>query len=117
MSGIVKHPAGELIVPDEVPEDWSYLATYGDQSMNDDGLGMAVFYRTADLIELTEDKYSHIVVLKPSADNTLTYCFAAAWELEEGGIKTKEAFVEYLKHTAGLLSHPPEVSVEPAGGM
>lgn len=111
-TGIVKHPAGELIVPDDVPEEWSYLATWGDQSMNNDGLGMAVFYRTADLIELTGDPLNHVVVLKPTADNALTYCFGAVWELDEGGITTKEAFIDYLDRTAALLSHSPEVSVE-----
>jgi len=102
-TGIVKLDSSEVIVPATDPEGWTYFATFGKQSLAGDCLGMVVFYRNADLIEKTEDAYSHVVVLKPTA-NKLTYYFAATWEQDKDGIKTKEDFIKYLETTALLLN-------------
>ncbi len=94
----------------ENAEGWSYMASYGPQSLAGDNLGMAVLYRSEDLIELTEDAYSKVVVLKPSG-NVLTYYFLAAWEKEPDGIRTQEEFLRYLNETISRLNNPPEVKL------
>ncbi|MCI0512807.1 DUF4861 family protein, partial [candidate division KSB1 bacterium] len=86
-------------------DGWMYLATYGKQSLANDLLGMAVLYQQKDLIELTEDKLSHVVVLKPENGN-LTYHFLAAWEQEPNGIRTKDEFVRYLNEVVKKLNQP-----------
>jgi hypothetical protein len=104
-TGIVKHPEGKLIADPETRSEWTYLATYGRQSLADDNLGMAVFYRREDLIELTEDQHSLVTILQPRAGK-LTYYFLAAWEMERDGIQTEDEFIEYLGMLERELSEP-----------
>lgn len=98
-TGIVKHDNGELIkkVPTDKGGQWGYIATYGNQSLADDNLGMVIFFKVEDLVEIQQDENSHVVVLKPN-QNQLTYYFAAAWEQEPQGIKTMNEFKEYLEY-------------------
>lgn len=104
-TGIVKLGNTELLVSPESNEGWSYLATYGKQSLANDMLGMAVLYRKSDLIEVTADQLNHVLVLKPE-NGWLTYYFLAAWEQEPDGIKNKEEFKAYLTKTIGELNTP-----------
>ena len=90
---------------------WGYLATYGDQSLNNDKLGIAVLFSPQDFIEFTEDEHSHIVKLQPSPEGKLDYYFLAAWELEKEGIKTEQEFLQYLEKTARELAMPVKVRV------
>jgi hypothetical protein len=103
-TGIVKHPEAVLLAPEKNDGQWNYLATFGLQTLQEDYLGMAVFYKKADLIETTEDELSHVVVLKP-ADNKLTYYFGAAWEHDRSQVKTEEEFRNFLDRQVELLNH------------
>jgi hypothetical protein len=104
-TGIVKLDSTVLLAAPEASAGWTYLATYGKQSLANDNLGMAVLYRKNDLIEVAEDQFSHVVVLKPENDR-LTYYFLGAWEQEPNGIKTAEEFEAYLNQTIAELSAP-----------
>lgn len=104
-TGIVKLDSTVLLVSPESNKGWSYLATYGKQSLANDKLGMAVLYRKNDLIETNEDKHSHVVILKPE-NGRLTYYFLGAWEQEPDGIKTQEEFEAYLNQTMAELNAP-----------
>lgn len=108
-TGIVKLDSTEVIQSPTSNSDWLYLATYGKQSLANDSLGMAVIFKKADLIEVTADELSHVVVLKP-AHNFLEYYFLSAWEKEPGGIVNKEAFVNYLNETVQRLANPVSVA-------
>ncbi|WP_157976002.1 DUF4861 domain-containing protein [Lewinella sp. IMCC34191] len=108
-TGIVKMETGERMRGQA--GDYAYLATYGDQSLADDGLGLAIIYRIEDLIELTEDEHSHVVVLQPDGDNRLTYYFLAAWQQEENGITSPSDFKTYLDEQLQRLTHPLKVKV------
>jgi len=103
-TGLVKLSDTELIPP---PADGKYtwLATWGLQSLNNDHLGMAVLYPRQDFILQTQDSHSHVVVLKPEG-NRLVYYFLAAWELEPGGVTSKEAFTASLNEAVAKLNHP-----------
>lgn len=104
-TGIVKLDSTVLLASPEANTGWAYLATYGKQSLANDKLGMAVLYRKNDLIEVTEDQLSHVVVLKPE-NGQLTYYFLGAWEQEPNGIKTAEEFEAYLDQTIAALNAP-----------
>lgn len=104
-TGIVKLDSTKMLMSPEANEGWGYLATYGKQSLAQDRLGMAVLYRKNDLIKITADQHSHVVVLKP-ANGELTYYFLGAWEQEPNGIKTAEAFEAYLNQTIAELNAP-----------
>lgn len=104
-TGIVKLENSTLLTTPETNSGWTYLATYGKQSLAEDHLGMAVLYRKNDLIEVAEDQHSHVVVLKP-ANGQLTYYFLGAWEQELNGIKTAEEFEACLKQAMAELNSP-----------
>jgi hypothetical protein len=103
-TGIVKLPEAEYIFPESSYGEWTWIATYGKQTLEGDLLGMAILYKTKDLIRLAEDEDDYVVVLKP-LENKLTYYFLAAWEQEPGGIKSKEEFIGYLIKQARILDN------------
>ena len=111
-TGIVKLETGQVFSATDGA--WSYLATWGPQSLAEDDLGMAVLFRTADLIQLTEDAHSHVAVLRPS-DRQLTYYFLAAWSQEPNGIRTESAFRAYLDRTLAELATPAVVVLPQPG--
>lgn len=106
-TGLVKMPDTEVI-PGTMEGEWTWLATWGLQSLNNDSLGIAVLYRRADEMQLTEDANSHVVVLRPE-NRGLHYYFLAAWEKEPGGIANKQGFVAYLLETVQRLNNPIKV--------
>jgi hypothetical protein len=107
-TGIVKLPDAEYMIPESAHGEWTWLATYGKQTLQEDMLGMAVLYKTKDLIRLAEDDDDWVIVLKPEK-NKLTYYFLAAWEQEPGGIKTRQQFIDYLNDQIELLNNRPVV--------
>ncbi|MFD3000681.1 DUF4861 domain-containing protein [Pontibacter toksunensis] len=109
-TGIIKDKRTNLHTSPGSDNAWGYVASYGKQSLNGEGdnLGIAVLFSPKDLMEITEDKHSHVVKLKPS-DNKVEYYFLAAWELEPEGIKTEEQFKQYLQKTAQELANPVQV--------
>ncbi len=109
-TGLVKHADAEIIHPGSPTGEWTWLATYGKQTLQEDLLGMAIIYRQNDLIQLAEDELNHVVILNPS-NHKLTYYFLAAWEQEPGGIKNKEEFIDYLNLQVEILNHKPLVKL------
>jgi hypothetical protein len=95
-TGIIKLPATETAVYTDLKPGWSCFVTFGKQSLENDRLGMCIFFKTNQLVQLTEDKNSHVIVLKPD-NNKLTYYFGAAWEQDASGVKLMEDFKELLK--------------------
>ena len=103
-TGLAKHDSTETLFSKD-NNGWSYIAIWGKQTICNDHLGIALFFNSKDVIKLTEDNISQIVVLKP-VDNTTEYYFAAAWEKEKNGIKTKKDFLQFLNQTIEILNNP-----------
>ncbi len=103
-TGFAKH-SGSTFLKDEINADWGFIASYGKQSLAGDNLGIAVIYKKSNLIKITEDSLSNIVLLKPSKGN-VTYYFCAASEMELNGIKSQEEFINYLNNVLLELSNP-----------
>ena len=80
-TGIIKNNDTELFKSDYNNGDWAYIATFGKQSLNNDNMGLAVFYKKKQLKMLTEDDLNHLVVLTPE-NGYVEYYFMATWELE-----------------------------------
>ncbi len=99
-TGIVKLHDLELMKKEG--EEWGYISTYGAQTLvNDtDKLGMAVFYKKAELAKQVDGENDHLLVFKPTT-NTITYYFLGAWEQEKGGVTTQEDFIASID---GLLN-------------
>lgn len=104
VTGIVKHGVNKLTKVDD-ESTWNYIATWGKQSLNNDDLGMAIFFKSANFIDLAEDEYNHLVRLKPSS-NGINYAFASQWAASSHGINSQASFVEYLEKTVKKLNHP-----------
>lgn len=108
-TGIVKAGLSPITSNNE-NSAWGYMATYGKQSVEKDGLGMAIFFRTGQLLQLTDDDHSHLVVLKPNK-KSVTYYFGAAWVQELNGVKDEAAFRTYLEETRKMLNHPIDITI------
>ena len=87
---------------------WNYLATWGEQSLAGDSLGMAVIFQQKKLQKITEDEYSYVIVLTPE-NKIVDYYFLAAWEQEPEGIKNYKDFKKYLDDYTTSLSYPVEI--------
>lgn len=109
-TGLVKDEKGKLFTKASTANDYGYIATYGQQSLNTDNLGIAVLFSANNFIDFTEDEFSHIVKLKSSA-GLLDYYFLAAWEGETDGIKTEVDFLAYLDRVVKELSNPVSVTI------
>ncbi|WP_209402781.1 DUF4861 family protein [Pseudozobellia sp. WGM2] len=106
-TGIVKFDEIELIEKQSENGDWGYLATYGEQTLVPDNLGMVIFYKTDRVDKVAESEHDHLLVFKPSED-PVTYYFAAAWEKEKDGLKSKEEFINYIDDRLNELARTPE---------
>ncbi|QOW10426.1 DUF4861 domain-containing protein [Kaistella flava (ex Peng et al. 2021)] len=94
-TGIVKVKKEELLQKKSANGKWGYIATFGNQSMFDDGLGMALFYETSTIAEVKDGPFDYLVVFKPTTKE-VTYYFLASWEKEQDALKTKEEFQNYI---------------------
>lgn len=104
VTGLAKYD-GTNFFKSESTGKWQYIALYGKQSLANDDAGIAVFFNNENLIRLTEDKLSYVLVLNP-IDNQLTYYFAAAWVQEPYGIKTENEFIKYLDNLLIRFNNP-----------
>jgi hypothetical protein len=102
-TGIIKLDSTVVLKPENPKGEWSYLATFGVQSLEKDHLGVAIFYRKSDLLEITSDPLNHVIILKPEGKK-LTWYFGAVWEQDQSGIKTVEAFKKFLEEQVELLN-------------
>ncbi len=101
-TGIVKFPGTTVVTFDDLKPGWGCLATFGVQTLQNDNLGMCIFYKTDEVLKMTDDKYSHVVVLKPK-NKKLTYYFGAAWEKDTSGVKTIDDFKALLAKQVQFL--------------
>lgn len=94
-TGIVKQKNTEVLKKVSQNKKWAYLATYGNQSLVPDQLGMAIFYQTESVKDLVDAEFDYLLIFKPTTQ-AVDFYFLGAWEQEPNGIKSKEEFVNYL---------------------
>jgi len=109
-TGFIRDTNADTIVI-KTDKKWSCIASWGKQSLNDDNLGIAVFYMNKECLKITSDELNYIVVLKPNNGST-EYKFLAAWEKEPNGIKNKSEFIEFLQKELELLNNPCEIYIK-----
>jgi hypothetical protein len=110
VTGIVKDTKARVVTNKGDAQGWGYVATYGKQSLNDDNLGLVVFFDPSRFAGFTEDEFSHIVSLKPK-DNVIDWYLAGVWSGEPGGITDESQFTQYLSAVAAELAHPVTVKI------
>lgn len=115
VAGVVKHPETEFIQADLDTMSnygYGYIASWGNQSLDKSALGMAVFFKKGDVIDVRQDKNNYLAVLKPKGQSTqhTDYYFASVWQ-PESGINDKESFIEYLDQQAERLTIKPRITL------
>ncbi len=111
--GLVTHPAAEVMVGDldVTGNAWSYLATFGRQTLFDDSLGMALLFRKMDLVEQTKDEASHVLVLRPRG-RKVSYAFGALWSGQKGGVQTREELKALLEAEVERRTLSPRIRLK-----
>ena len=111
--GIVAHPGTELIMGDLdiTGEAWSYMASFGKQTLFEDNLGMVVMFRKKDLLEQTRDENSYVLVMQPRGKE-LSYAFGAFWSGEEGGVQTRGELEAALETELERRTLPPRTRLK-----
>jgi rhamnogalacturonyl hydrolase YesR len=111
--GLVKHPDTELVqgTTNVTGTAYTYVASWGMQSLNKDLLGTAVLFEKGARTSQEDDGKNLASVVK-AAGKELEYYFLAAWSGEPGGITTKEQFVAYLERERERLTMPARVRLK-----
>jgi hypothetical protein len=108
-TGVVNHNV-EIFKSSENDQQWCYLATYGNQSLAKDNLGLGVFFECKDRHAwlTTED---NVAVLLTQQKSQLDYYLFATWSAQPQGIKTSEQFQHFLNKTVEELNVPISVTL------
>jgi rhamnogalacturonyl hydrolase YesR len=116
--GLVAHPAAEVTMGDLdiTGQAWSYMATYGPQTLFEDDLGMVVLFRKNDLVSQTRDEASHVLVMRPRGKE-LSYAFGALWSGREGGVRTPAELEAFLAAEVERRTLPPRLRLETAASQ
>lgn len=111
--GLVTHPQAEVMVGDLdiTGEAWSYMATFGRQTLFDDNLGMVLLFRKVDLVSQTRDESSQVLVLRPRGKE-LSYAFGALWSGQKGGVRTREELQAFLAAEVERRTLSPRIRVK-----
>lgn len=117
-AGVVKHQGSQFIQGEinTSAYQYSYIASWGKQSLDGSLLGMAIFFKKGQLIKVLEDDKNYLVQLKPrgkSGETTVEYYFASVWQ-PESGIDNKKDFIAYLAQEAEKLTRKPRVYLSTA---
>ncbi|MDR1882692.1 MAG: DUF4861 domain-containing protein [Prevotella sp.] len=110
-TGMTMNKNTELIVGNDRNSEWSYIATFGRQSLNDDMQGLVVFARTRQIKEITKDELNHVLVLKPD-NGYVEYYFMPVWELDREPVATKDDFTRCIDEVLSRLNNPVTYNIK-----
>ncbi|MGJ8667160.1 MAG: DUF4861 family protein [Patiriisocius sp.] len=102
VTGIVNHGVTFLEGLSE-NKQWAYIATYGEQTLVPDDLGMAIFYNVATVTQMKKGVDDYLLEFEPTTQ-PITFYFLGAWEQEKDGIKTEKEFTGYLNEKLKILN-------------
>lgn len=109
-TGFIKDKNAELFKSDNKDGDWAYIASFGKQSMYGDLMGLAVFYRKAQLKEITKDTMNHLLVLTPN-DGYVEYYFMPTWEYDWEPVVTMTDFQRCIDEVLNRLNNNIEITI------
>jgi rhamnogalacturonyl hydrolase YesR len=111
--GLVKLPNTRLLTGtlESSGHSYTYLATYGQQSLDGANLGMALLFKRGKLQQLTTDEHNHVAVMNVSGQH-LDYYIASAWQHEKNGIQDEAAFIAYLQQEVEKLTLTPRLTLK-----
>lgn len=109
-TGIVKDANGQVHKFEGNEKSYGYILTFGKQSLNNDNLGLALFFPSHSFKGFAEDEFSHIVKLG-SGNKKSDYYFLANWEKGIDGKEDMDEFHAYVRKVSSLLAQPVKVTI------
>jgi hypothetical protein len=109
-TGIIRMKDTHVFTSSDTPGAWGYIATFGQQSLNNDLMGLALFYRKDQLKEIQEDHLNHVVVLT-SRNGEVEYYFMPTWELDWEPVRTSADFQRCINEVMNRLNQPVRVEI------
>ncbi len=111
-AGLVHHKDMTVFKSETVTGDWGYIASWGQQSLAGDNLGIVLFFpEKAVASRFNDDGQTLFVTFKDPAK--VHYGFAATWVQDGSNVRDLDGFKAYIAATIDGLNHP--VRVVPAG--
>lgn len=102
-TGIIRNKDVAYFTSANAVGKWGYIASFGKQSLNDDMMGLALFYRKDQLKEIREDDKNYVVVLTPQ-NGQVEYYFMPTWELDWEPVKTRADFQRCIDEVFNRLN-------------
>ena len=111
VTGFAKHENVVEMIKSDDDGGWQYISSYGNQSLSDDNLGIAVFYNYDNTRILDDDELNHYVVIN-AIGNEVEYYFAAVWEKELQPLLGRSEFIDYLQRVDDILKNPVIINIQ-----
>lgn len=109
-----RHAQGVTLMEGAAHGDWNYVATWGQQDLTGDALGLAVFFHPAEIDGgVRDDGQDLYVAFRDPA--RVHYAFGAKWVQDGSGVRDEQGFRAWLEATLDGLEHPPVARRVPAG--
>lgn len=102
-SGIVHHENTDFLQSTS-GQSWRYIATFGNQSENQDALGMALFYNSDTAIYEGNKNNTHFVKFLA---NDFQYSFLATWAQDKNKISDLSSFKKFIDAELKSLNNTP----------
>ncbi|GGZ44274.1 glycoside hydrolase family 88 protein [Asticcacaulis endophyticus] len=95
VTGLIKYDGVTVLTSAPDAKGWAYVATWGQQSLANDGLGIALFYKPDTVAGgVQDDGVSLYVSFKDPA--AINYAFGAAWVQDQQGVRDLDGFRKWL---------------------
>jgi hypothetical protein len=95
-TGLVTHAKAKTISASTPVNGWTYIAQWGPWSLNNDELGIVLFYKTSDARRMPEESETQPIRFTTASPR---YAFTAVWAKGPQGIDTEEEFRDFLGKT------------------
>jgi hypothetical protein len=102
-TGINRDKNADFFTGIDPQSEWSYIATFGKQSLNGDNLGLALFVRTKQIKTLAEDSLNHVVILRQEK-GYVDYYIMPAWESDWEPVVTRTDFLRCIEEVMNRLN-------------
>ncbi len=107
-AGIVHHKDMTVFTSGERSGDWGYIASWGQQSLAGDNLGLVLFFPEDGVAtRFNDDGQTLYVTFRHSSD--VHYAFAETWVQDASGVRDLDGFKAYIAATLDGLDHPARV--------
>lgn len=104
-AGLVHHSGMTVLTSGKKSGAWGYIATWGQQSLAGDNLGIALFFPEDGVATRdNDDGQTLFVTFKDPA--SIHYAFAATWVQDGSGVRDQAGFQAWLDATLDGFDHP-----------